>query len=135
MATLSWNLQALASTRRTQALLGLIGLTLATRTLPRLLAAGPTIALDPLRFDTPDGPVHLRLCIGMPKPGTGIPHPAMDAVGRLSAVAGDGEIELPEATALDWLARSGQETPATALPDGAFAPSETFGSCQRPATE
>ena len=107
-------LQALASAGRTQALRGLIGLTLVTRTLPRLLAAGPKIALDPLRIDTPDGPVHLRLAIGTPKPGTGSPHPALDAVGWLTAVAGDGDLDLPESIALDWLARSGQGTPAAA---------------------
>ena len=38
----------------------------------------------------------------------------MNAAEWLTAVAGEGEIDLPESIALDWLAQSGQGTPAAA---------------------
>ena len=96
-------LQTLSSTTRTPALRGLVGLTLATRLLPRFLAAGPRFDLDPVRLDTPDGPVNLQLRVAAPAAGDGSVTRGSNAVTWLTAITAEGAVTLPESVARDWL--------------------------------
>ena len=96
-------LQTLSSTTRTPALRGLVGLTLVTRLLPRFLAAGPRFDLDPVRLDTPDGPVNLQLRVAAPAAGDGSVTRGSNAVTWLTAITAEGAVTLPESVARDWL--------------------------------
>jgi hypothetical protein len=102
-------IQTLSSTTRTPALRGLVGLTLVTRLLPRFLAAGPRFDLDPVRLDTPDGPVNLHLRIAAPAAGDGGVNRGSNAVTWLTAITGEGAVTLPESVARDWLGPADQE--------------------------
>ena len=114
LAELITGLRALSSDTRSQPLRGLIGATLVTRTLPRLLASGPQFALDPVRVDTAEGPARLRLHIGAPQAGGGAPGHRPNGLDWLAAITGAGELDLPETLALDWLRRAERGTPAAA---------------------
>lgn len=96
-------IQTLSSTARTPALRGLVGLTLVTRLLPRFLAAGPRFDLDPVRLDTPEGPVDLHLRVAAPAAGDGSVNRGSNAVTWLTAITAEGAITLPESVARDWL--------------------------------
>ena len=102
-------IQALSSSTRTPALRGLVGLTLVTRLLPRFLAAGPRFDLDPVRLDTPDGPVTLHLRVAAPAAGDGSANRGSNAVTWLTAITGEGAVTLPESVARDWLGPADQE--------------------------
>ncbi len=96
-------LQTLSSTTQTPALRGLVGLTLVTRLLPRFLAAGPRFDLDPVRLDTPDGPVNLHLRVATLAAGDGSANRGSNAMAWLTTITGEGAVTLPEAVARDWL--------------------------------
>jgi len=102
-------LQTLSSNTRNPALRGLVGLTLVTRLLPRFLAAGPRFDLDPVRLDTPDGPVNLHLRVAAPAAGDGSANRGSNAVTWLTAISAEGAVTLPESVARDWLGPADQE--------------------------
>jgi hypothetical protein len=102
-------IQTLSSDTRTPALRGLVGLTLVTRLLPRLLAAGPRLDLDPVRLDTPDGPVNLHLRVAAPAAGDGSANRGSNALTWLTAITAEGAVSLPESVARDWLGPADQE--------------------------
>jgi len=102
-------IQALSSNTRTPALRGLVGLTLVTRLLPRFLATGPRFDLDPVRLDTPEGPVNLHLRVAAPAAGNGSVNRGSNAVTWLTAITADGAVTLPESVARDWLGPADQE--------------------------
>jgi uncharacterized protein YdgA (DUF945 family) len=109
LAQLITGLRTLSSNTRSQSLRGLIGATLVTSTLPRLLAAGPQLVLDPARFETADGPVRVQISIGTSSATAGSTNRGPRREGWLTSIAGQGEVDLPETVAVDWLRRANQE--------------------------
>ena len=108
--------EALSSGAVPPAMRGLIGAALMARLLPRLAAAGLRLSIDPLQILTPDGPASARLSLGLEGGGSnGVPADAPLADPRvwISAFSGDGEMELPQTLALEWLGRVGT-APGTA---------------------
>jgi uncharacterized protein YdgA (DUF945 family) len=119
---LATTLQTLSSGNLPRVMRNLMTAALLARVLPRIAAAEPRIAMDPVRMDTPEGPLtaHLELLVA---PGDDVAKPA----GRdstkvetwLAALHGDGEIELPEPLARRWLASGalgGNPVPGTQVP-------------------
>lgn len=113
-------LRTLSSERAPRALRGLVGATLLTHLLPRFLAAGPSLTLDPLSLTSPDGPVTARLQLSATGQGSAPTGPAgllgallnRGPANWLIGLAGDGALDLPEPIARAWLARTA--APATA---------------------
>jgi hypothetical protein len=92
---------------------------------PRFVESAARIAVEPIRIETADGPAVGRLDLRL-EPGADTPNwLTADAGDWLSLLRADGELELPEAVALDWLGRSikegaGDETLSASSP--AFEP-------------
>ncbi|MBS1201884.1 MAG: hypothetical protein H6R22_393 [Chromatiaceae bacterium] len=108
--------EALSSGAVPPAMRGLIGAALMARLLPRLAAAGLRLSIEPLRIQTPEGLASARLSLGLEGGGSdGNPADAPLADPRvwISALTGDGEMELPETLALEWLGRVGSAPGAT----------------------
>ena len=113
-------LRTLSSERAPRALRGLVGATLLTQLLPRFLAAGPSLTLDPLSLTSPDGPITARLQLSATGQGSAPTGPAgllgallnRGPANWLIGLAGDGALDLPEPIARAWLARTA--APATA---------------------
>lgn len=106
LADIAGALRALTSDTYSQALRGMVGLTLLTRVLPRLLAAGPRLSLDPFTLTTPDGPIAAQLSLTAPPQPGAASSPYRDPATWISALAGEGKLELPEPIARDWLDRA-----------------------------
>ncbi len=105
LTELAEGVEALSTGAVPQAMRGLMGAALMARLLPRLAAAGPRVAIDPLQLETPDGPVSGHLTLGLADgPGAGI-----GPLALIGALKGDGEIAVPEPVALEmarrWLGR------------------------------
>lgn len=92
---------ALSSGAVPQAMSGLVGAALMARLLPRLAAAGPSVAIDPLQLETPDGPVSGRLTLGLSGDAGG----GIGALALIGALNGNGEIAVPEPVALEMARR------------------------------
>jgi uncharacterized protein YdgA (DUF945 family) len=121
LSELIQGLKALTSGAVSPAMRGLIGAALMARLLPQLAQAGPRISVDPLRVDTPEGPASARLSLGLagsPPAGPQTDDPFATPNAWITALSGDGELELPEAIALEWLGRVGPEPVAGSGPAG-----------------
>ncbi len=107
LAELVEGVKALASDAVSPTMRGLVGAALVARLLPRIAVAGPRLEIDPLRVDTADGPAVGRLRLGLDalgNPGEPV-NPFASPSTWIRALSGDGELELPEPLALQWLAR------------------------------
>lgn len=121
LSELTEGLKALSSGAVSPTMRGLIGAALMARLLPRLAAAGPRISIDPLRVETPEGPASARLSLGLEgSESAGNPKdtPFSDPRAWITALSGDGEMELPESLALEWLGRAGSASTAAPGPAG-----------------
>ena len=110
-------LRALSAGATSPAMRGLLGATLAARLLPQLAAAQPRIGIDPLVIQTPTGPVSGRLDLGLGTRSADAGRLILDPTGWLRTLTGEGELALPHAVALEWLARAG---PASSEPPQAI---------------
>lgn len=120
LAELAEGVKALASDAVSPAMRGLVGAALVARLLPRLAVAGPRLDIDPLRVDTADGPAAGRLRLGLDalgNPGDPV-NPFASPSAWIRALSGDGELELPESLALQWLARLDSSPTGSGLANG-----------------
>lgn len=114
LTEVSGALRTLSSDSLPPALRGLAGATLLTQLLPRFLATGPNITLAPFKLNTPDGPVTTHLTLGIPvrestAQSGGDLLGTLLGVGRanwLTSLKGDGELELPQSIAREWIERA-----------------------------
>lgn len=84
---------------------GLVTAGLMMSLVPRFVASSARIGVEPIRIETPDGPVSGRLDLRL-DPGADAPTWLTSGVGDwLALLRIDGDLELPETIALDWLAR------------------------------
>lgn len=118
LAEVGGALRTLSSDRLPPAVRGLAGATLLTQLLPRFLATGPSITLEPFRLDTPDGPItaHLTLDIAARESSTQGPNDLLGSllgVGRnhwLADLKGDGTLGLPQSVAREWIERANPQS-------------------------
>lgn len=108
---LATTLQTLSSGTLPRAMRNLMTAALLARVLPRIAAAEPRIAINPVRMDTPEGPLTGRFEL--------LVEPRDDAAGTtgrrdsakvgawVAALRADGEIDMPESLARRWLAGTG----------------------------
>ncbi|WP_295455667.1 DUF945 family protein [uncultured Thiodictyon sp.] len=104
-----FGVRILMSDTATPAERGVAGLTLVAQVLPRFLAAGPSIKINPLTMSTTDGPVAGHLAIaavnhGSGSNGTAALLGALLGGGPETLLSGDGELALPRPVAVNWLA-------------------------------
>ncbi|WP_295429475.1 DUF945 family protein [uncultured Thiodictyon sp.] len=119
LAEINTALRTLADDGASRAMRGLVGATLLTQLLPRFLAAGPSLTLDPFTLTTPAGPVAAHLSLGAAAQGPGATGAAVllsallnrGKANWLTGLTGDGAIDLPQAIALEWLARADTAVP------------------------
>jgi hypothetical protein len=122
---LAEGLRALGSGQVAREMQGLVTAGLVAGLVPRFVESAARIAVEPIRIETADGPAVGRLDLRL-EPGADTPNwLTADAGDWLSLLRADGELELPEAVALDWLGRSikegaGDETLSASSP--AFEP-------------
>jgi len=121
LAEINTALRTLADDGASPAMRGLVGATLLTQLLPRFLAAGPSLTLDPFTLTTPEGPVAAHLSLGATAQAGGGANGAAALLGALlnrgkanwlTGIKGDGVIDLPQAIALEWLTRADTAVPA-----------------------
>jgi hypothetical protein len=128
IADLMAAVQVLSSGAAPQALRGLVGAALLAELLPRLAAGQPRILIDPVRVESPEGPLSARLSLEI-DPGSHNPQVTGASPAATSAWIGalraEGEIELPEPLARRWLMPPGLDASprpgeATTLPPSAL---------------
>lgn len=106
LADLGEGIRLLATDQVAQEMRGLVTAGLIASLAPRFIESATRIGVEPIRIETPDGLALGRLDLRL-DPGT-------DATSRLTSgvvdwvilLRADGDLELPEAVALDWIARS-----------------------------
>jgi uncharacterized protein YdgA (DUF945 family) len=106
LADLGEGIRLLATDQVAHEMRGLVTAGLIARLAPRFVASATRIGVEPIRIETPDGLALGRLDLRL--------DPGADAPSRLTSgvvdwlvlLRADGELELPEAVALDWIARS-----------------------------
>ena len=119
LAEINTALRTLSDDGASPAMRGLVGATLLTQLLPRFLAAGPSVTLDPFTLTTPEGPVAAHLSLGAAGQGPAATGAAVllgallnrGKVNWLTGLKGDGAIDLPQPIALEWLARADTAVP------------------------
>ncbi|WP_295388529.1 DUF945 family protein [uncultured Thiodictyon sp.] len=116
-----FGLRLLLADTTTPDMRGMIGITLLAQVLPRFLAAGPNIGINPFTTSSPDGPVAGHLSIAAagrdgPTTGTAALLGALLGGNPAAALTGEGELALPRPTAVNWLAGTGA-IPASAAED------------------
>jgi uncharacterized protein YdgA (DUF945 family) len=108
---LATTLQTLSSRTLPRAMRNLMTAALLARVLPRITAAEPRIAINPVRMDTPEGPLTGRFeLLVEPRDDTAGTTGRRDStkVGAwVAALRADGEIDMPESLARRWLAGTG----------------------------
>lgn len=83
---------------------GLVTAGLMVSLVPRFVASAARIGVEPVRIETPDGPALGRLDLRL-DPDADAPNWLTSGVGDwLALLRIDGDLELPETIALDWLA-------------------------------
>ena len=113
IADLTAAVQVLSSGAGPPPMRGLVGAALLAQLLPRLAAGQPRIRIDPVRVDSPEGPLSVRLSLEIdpgrhnPLDTRASPAAASTWIGALKA---EGEIELPEPLARRWLRPRGPES-------------------------
>jgi len=109
LVDLAEGMRLLGSGRVSQEMRGLITAGLMARLLPRLAASGARLAVDPVRIQTPKGPAMGRLDLRL-DPDAPLPRwPSLAFGDWLALFQVDGELSVPEAVALSWLERFGDE--------------------------
>jgi hypothetical protein len=103
---LAAGLRLLGSGQVAQEMQGLVTAGLIAAVVPRFVEGAARIAVEPIRIETPDGVAVGRLDLRL-EPGADTPNWLTSDTGDWLALwRADGDLELPEAVALDWLGRS-----------------------------
>jgi hypothetical protein len=122
LADLGEGIRLLATDQVAQEMRGLVTAGLIASLAPRFVASATRIGIEPIRIETPDGlalgRLDLRLDSGADPPS----RLTSGVVDWLVLLRADGDLELPEAVALDWIARSFEpDVEGRALPTSAPA--------------
>ncbi|SDW32949.1 DUF945 family protein [Thiocapsa roseopersicina] len=105
LADLGEGIRLLATDQVGQEMRGLFTAGLIAGLAPRFIASATRIGVEPIRIETPDGLVLGRLDLRL-DPGTDSPSRLTSGVvDWLILLRADGDLELPEAVALDWMTR------------------------------
>ncbi|UHD16993.1 DUF945 family protein [Thiocapsa bogorovii] len=105
LADLGKGIRLLASDQVGQEMRGLIAGGLIARLAPRFVASGTRIGVEPIRIETPDGLALGRLDLRLDPGNDSQSRLTSGVVDWLVLLRADGDLELPEAVALDWIAR------------------------------
>ncbi|EGV20297.1 DUF945 family protein [Thiocapsa marina] len=106
LADLGEGIRLLASDQVGQEMRGLITGGLIARLAPRFVASATRIGVEPIRIETPDGLALGRLDLRLDPSANTPSRLTSGVVDWLVLLRADGDLELPEAVALDWIARS-----------------------------
>jgi hypothetical protein len=105
LADLSEGIRLLATDQVGQEMRGLFTAGLIASLAPRFVASATRIGIEPIRIETPDGLALGRLDLRL-DPGSDSPSRLTSGVvDWLVLLRADGDLELPEVVALDWIAR------------------------------
>ncbi|WP_296810965.1 DUF945 family protein, partial [Thiocapsa sp.] len=106
LADLGEGIRLLATDQVAQEMRGLITAGLIASLAPRFIESATRIGVEPIRIETPDGLALGRFDLRL-DPGTDTPSRLTSGVvDWVILLRADGDLELPEAVALDWIARS-----------------------------
>ena len=104
LADLGEGIRLLATDQVGQEMRGFFTAGLIAGLAPRFIASATRIGVEPIRIETPDGLALGRLDLSL-DPGTDAPSRLTSGVvDWLTLLRADGDLELPEAVALDWMA-------------------------------
>ncbi|RKT42739.1 DUF945 family protein [Thiocapsa rosea] len=106
LADLGEGIRLLATDQVAQEMRGLVTAGLIASLAPRFIESATRIGVEPIRIETPDGLALGRLDLRF-DPGTDAPSGLTSGVvDWVILLRADGDLELPESVALDWIARS-----------------------------
>ncbi|HSO82371.1 DUF945 family protein [Thiocapsa sp.] len=106
LADLAEGIRMLATDQVAQEMRGLVTAGLIAGLAPRFVESATRIGVEPIRIETPDGLALGRLDLRL-DPGTDSPNALTSGVvDWVILLRADGDLELPESVALDWIARS-----------------------------